>query len=54
MGIKIIQGGVTSMGLLTNKGPQDWHPAPSLIKNTCKEVVNNCIQKKNKYNRNSL
>jgi L-galactose dehydrogenase len=45
-GIKIIQGGVTSMGLLTTQGPQDWHPAPELIKSTCKEVVNNCVQKK--------
>ena len=32
LGITIIQGGVTSMGLLTNQGPKDWHPASKKIK----------------------
>jgi L-galactose dehydrogenase len=43
LGITIIQGGVTAMGLLTNQGPRDWHPASNLIKNTCKNTVDYCI-----------
>ena len=41
-GITIIQGGVSSMGLLTNKGPPSWHPASNELKLKCKEVVNYC------------
>jgi len=35
----IIQGGAMSMGLLTPQGPQDWHPAPDLIKKICRDTV---------------
>ena len=42
-GIKIINGGVTSMGLLTNIGPQKWHPCSEEIKNICKKASDYCI-----------
>lgn len=38
-GITIIQGGVTSMGLLTPQGPQSWHPASDEIKQKAIEIV---------------
>ncbi|KAJ6633177.1 ATP-binding cassette sub-family B member 6 [Pseudolycoriella hygida] len=31
-----------AMGLLTNNGPQSWHPAPDEIKNVCKEAAEIC------------
>jgi hypothetical protein len=34
------------MGLLTNNGPPDWHPATDYIKKICKEAVLIC-QKSN-------
>ena len=40
--IKIIQGGCTSMGLLTDKGPPKWHPASIELKNKCKQVSTKC------------
>ena len=40
--IKIIQGGCTSMGLLTDKGPPDWHPANNELKDKCKEISTIC------------
>ena len=40
--IKIIQGGCTSMGLLTNKGPPNWHPANNELKDKCKEISTIC------------
>jgi len=38
----IIQGGATSMGLLTPQGPQDWHPAPDQVKQVCADAVKQC------------
>ena len=38
----IIQGGATSMGLLSPQGPQDWHPAPDAIKKACADAVKLC------------
>ena len=40
--IGIIQGGATSMGLLSPYGPQDWHPAPKAIKKACADAVKLC------------
>lgn len=34
-----------AMGLLTNKGPQSWHPAPDEIKTICKEASDYCREK---------
>lgn len=41
-GIKIIHGGVTSMGLLTPQGPPITTPAPSTIKDICKKMNEFC------------
>ena len=41
-GVTIVQGGVTSMGLLTPIGPPDWHPASYDIKSICKKITNFC------------
>lgn len=30
------------LGLLTNAGPQDWHPAPDEIKAICREAAELC------------
>ena len=30
------------MGLLTDKGPPDWHPANNELKNKCKEISTVC------------
>jgi L-galactose dehydrogenase len=35
----IIQGGVTSMGLLTPGGPPDWHPAPEQVRAACRDAA---------------
>ena len=40
--IGVIQGGAMAMGLLTPQGPQDWHPAPEIIKSTCRDAVEIC------------
>ena len=37
--VKIIQGGVTSMGLLTEQGPQSWHPASKKIKKRALDLI---------------
>ncbi|KAG4077491.1 hypothetical protein HA402_002918 [Bradysia odoriphaga] len=34
-----------SMGLLTNSGPQNWHPASDEIKSICKEASDICQEK---------
>jgi L-galactose dehydrogenase len=43
--IKIIQGGVTSMGLLTPQGPPRWHPASYDIKAVCNKLNHFCSEK---------
>ncbi|KAL1493976.1 hypothetical protein ABEB36_009654 [Hypothenemus hampei] len=40
--IGIINAAVNSMGLLTNKGPPDWHPAMETVKQICKEASEYC------------
>ncbi|XP_050307122.1 uncharacterized protein LOC126743899 [Anthonomus grandis grandis] len=40
--IGIINAAVNSMGLLTNKGPQNWHPASEEVKQTCKKAGEFC------------
>lgn len=34
-----------SMGLLSRRGPPSWHPAPALIKETCRNAVEYCNQR---------
>ena len=45
LNIKIIQGGCTSMGLLTNNGPPDWHPANNELKDKCTDIISMCKNK---------
>lgn len=40
--IGIINGAAHCMGLLTNYGPQDWHPAPQELKDICTKARNYC------------
>lgn len=43
--ITIVQGGVTSMGLLTPQGPPCWHPASDEIKICCRKLNEFCHNK---------
>lgn len=40
--IGIINGALTSMGILTNRGPPDWHPASSETRKECKAAADYC------------
>ncbi|UCC53851.1 MAG: aldo/keto reductase [Anaerolineaceae bacterium] len=44
-GTGIINASPLSMGLLTNRGTPDWHPAPDDIKNACAEAARFCDAK---------
>ncbi|XP_045509674.1 L-galactose dehydrogenase-like isoform X1 [Colias croceus] len=44
-GIGIINAAATGMGLLTNKGPQPWHPASDDIKAICKKASEFCKER---------
>jgi L-galactose dehydrogenase len=41
-GVGLINASPLSMGLLTNQGPPDWHPAPAAIKDACRRVAELC------------
>ncbi|XP_063634204.1 uncharacterized protein LOC134804852 isoform X1 [Cydia splendana] len=41
-GVGIINAAATGMGLLTNHGPQPWHPASDDIKALCQRASNYC------------
>jgi aryl-alcohol dehydrogenase-like predicted oxidoreductase len=41
-GVPIINASPVAMGLLTNPGPQPWHPAPDDIKETCFKAAKYC------------
>ncbi|KAF2074549.1 hypothetical protein CYY_004132 [Polysphondylium violaceum] len=43
--IGIINASALSMGLLTETGPRDWHPASNEIKLKCKEAAEFCRQR---------
>ncbi|CAH1164156.1 unnamed protein product [Phaedon cochleariae] len=43
-GVGIINAAANSMGLLSNFGPQDWHPASQEIKNICSQARDLCKQ----------
>ncbi|KAK9811358.1 hypothetical protein WJX72_002436 [[Myrmecia] bisecta] len=38
-GVGIINASCLSMGLLTRKGPHDWHPAPQNLKDACAKAA---------------
>ncbi|XP_072931216.1 uncharacterized protein [Epargyreus clarus] len=44
-GIGIINAAATGMGLLSNKGPQPWHPASDDIKAICRRASDYCKTK---------
>uniref|UniRef100_A0A915PT43 NADP-dependent oxidoreductase domain-containing protein n=1 Tax=Setaria digitata TaxID=48799 RepID=A0A915PT43_9BILA len=41
-GVAIVNGAPLSMGLLTDKGPPQWHPAPSTVLRTASEAAYYC------------
>jgi aryl-alcohol dehydrogenase-like predicted oxidoreductase len=41
-GVGIINASPLSMGLLSNRGSPDWHPAPEVIKETCAQAAAFC------------
>jgi aryl-alcohol dehydrogenase-like predicted oxidoreductase len=40
--VGIINASPLSMGLLTNRGTPDWHPAPHELKETCARAASHC------------
>jgi L-galactose dehydrogenase len=42
------------MGLLTEKGPPKWHPAPSKIRELCAKAVQHCQKRKTSMPRLAL
>ena len=44
--IGIINAAPLGMGLLTEKGPPKWHPAPAAIRDACAKAVAMCARKK--------
>lgn len=43
--VGVINASPLSMGLLTDVGPPDWHPAPQLIRETCARASAFCREK---------
>jgi L-galactose dehydrogenase len=44
--VGIINAAPLGMGLLTEKGPPKWHPAPAKVRDTCAKAVEHCRKKK--------
>ena len=44
-GIGIINASPLSMGLLSQRGVPDWHPAPKPLVEVCKKAVQHCLSK---------
>lgn len=40
--VGIINASALSMGLLTDQGPYDWHPAPQKLKEACRKAAKTC------------
>ena len=40
--VGVINASPLSMGLLSDKGPPAWHPAPEAIKSACRQAVEHC------------
>lgn len=43
--IGVINASPFSMGLLTERGAPDWHPAPKPLQDLCRKAVNHCKSK---------
>ncbi|OWK43113.1 aldo/keto reductase [Fimbriiglobus ruber] len=41
-GVGLMNASPLSMGLLTNQGPQPWHPAPQVVKDGCRAAADFC------------
>ena len=44
--VGIINAAPLGMGLLTDKGPPKWHPAPSKVRDICAKAVAHCSKRK--------
>lgn len=44
--VGIVNAAPLGMGLLTEKGPPKWHPAPAKIRDACAKAVAHCKKKK--------
>ncbi|MDR1102850.1 MAG: aldo/keto reductase [Tannerella sp.] len=44
-GVGVINASPFSMGLLTERGAPDWHPAPAPLKKVCKKAADYCKSK---------
>lgn len=44
-GVGVINASPTGMGLLTNRGSPDWHPASDQIKQVCQQAAEYCAQR---------
>jgi aryl-alcohol dehydrogenase-like predicted oxidoreductase len=44
-GIGVINASPLSMGLLSDRGTPDWHPAPQALKDACRRVAEHCRSK---------
>lgn len=44
--VGIINAAPLGMGLLTEKGPPRWHPAPAKVRDICAKAVAHCAKKK--------
>jgi L-galactose dehydrogenase len=45
-GVGVINAAPMAMGLLTERGPQKWHPASNQVKEACARAVAHCKKKK--------
>jgi L-galactose dehydrogenase len=52
--VGIISAAPFAMGLLTDKGPPKWHPAPARIRDACAKAVAHCKSKKSNVQRLAL
>jgi len=44
-GVGVITASPLAMGLLTDNGPPDWHPAPEELKSACRAAAEHCSKK---------
>lgn len=45
LGVGVINASPIGMGLLTQRGTPDWHPAPQALKERCRQAVRHCEQR---------
>ncbi|TVU50275.1 hypothetical protein EJB05_01641 [Eragrostis curvula] len=44
-GVGVISASPLAMGLLTDNGPPEWHPAPEELKSACRKAADHCKEK---------